>query len=569
MQLAHGFAREVAQWGLLAPLAFVCLFVSSCGDNNSSSTCFLNSDCSATASCIEGVCVPECRENRDCEQGRCVDNACLGDAEPADAAEDANEPNDTATDANDDAPSDTAVDSDDDAAADTGDDSDPVDDSGSTDAARPDGVGEITGQVHFRLYDDSILPVAEPLVYWTLPEQPPAPLAIGASCECGVPAGAAVGAADGRFTLTDVPAGDVLLVVQKGEFRRVRLIEVVADASVEVPRETTELPARDDPELGDEVPDIVIGTGRFDPIEDIFAKLRMGPVTSEFGFDYRAYLEDPDAWGVELMWYQDPGEFDDDRLADLTWSTEVDDYLDLLSDWERLAEVDFVFSPCAATDRYRALLTSAAVRENLSRYVNEGGKLYATDFAYDVVEQPFATYIDFTNPAGEDTNADGRLGETDRLGLAARDTRRYESHNRPHTPLLRQWLLALDPSHDGFVGTHGNWVTIEEAGSGERCCRDGAPVEVETEVIMSGPNFEDRGGFVGEGVHYDTWDEAEADGGNHPHTLRFPYGCGEVMYSTYHTTEFFERTASLSEQERVLIWLLLEINQCNLDPIKE
>lgn len=109
-----------------------------------------------------------------------------------------------------------------------------------------------------------------------------------------------------------------------------------------------------------------------------------------------------------------------------------------------------------------------------------------------------------------------------------------------------------------------------DVGTGTQCCRDGTPVEVTPEVVMSRPNWEDRGILGGgERVHYATCDAAEAAGANHPHTLRFPYGCGEVMFSTYHTTEFFDRTADLSEQELVLLWLILEVNECNLDPIKE
>ncbi len=46
----------------------------------------------------------------------------------------------------------------------------------------------------------------------------------------------------------------------------------------------------------------------------------------------------------------------------------------------------------------------------------------------------------------------------------------------------------------------------------------------------------------------DHWEEAEAEGANQPHALRFPFGCGEVMYSTYHTTEYFERESGPSER---------------------
>ena len=75
--------------------------------------------------------------------------------------------------------------------------------------------------------------------------------------------------------------------------------------------------------------------------------------------------------------------------------------------------------------------------------------------------------------------------------------------------------------------------------------------------------------FGDDGPSHDTWDEAAAAGANHPHTTRFTYGCGEVMYSTYHTVESFDRTAVLAPQEMVLLYLILEIGECNPDPIKE
>jgi len=447
-----------------------------------------------------------------------------------------------------------------DAAADAGGTADVA----SADVSRPPvGTGTLTGVVYFRLHDGSRLPVAEPVVYHVAEALVLAPLDRASSCDCGYPEGAYTGSFEGRFTLTDVPAGWVRLVVQKGSFRRNRRVWVEADEVTEVPAQITELPVRHDPPGGDEVPNIVIGTGRFDAIEDIFAKLRMGPITPSFTFDYEAYMEDREAWGVTLMLYQQPREMEDNGKELI-----APDFGQLLSDPQTLPRWHFVFAPCAEYDTYGRLLTSAAVRGSIREFVNGGGKLYVTDYAYDVVEQVFPEYIDFAAPDGRDGNADGHVGEPDYMGTAAYGTLMYSSHNKAQDPQLAAWLRSAGGTDDGQVGTTGNWVNLNGVGAGRQCCVDGEPVEVTPDVVMDGPNGVDPmfGSF---GPSHETWEEADAAGANHPHTLRFPYGCGEVMYSTYHTVDPDERQAGLAPQELVLLYLILQISECNENPIKE
>jgi hypothetical protein len=500
--------------------------------------CIYNSDCPVGQQCGGGQCLPECREDRDCASGRCVAGACEGDdqAFEPDAAMDARVEDAQAADM---ALPDMAPDA----------------------APRPEGQGDLAGQVHFRLYDDSILPVADPIVYWTFPEDRPAPLNRGARCDCGYPVTAARGDANGEFLLRNIPAGPVWLVVQKGGFRRVVEVDVQPDMQLQVPLDVTELPVRHAPDAGDEIPRIVIGTGRFDPIEDIFAKLRMGPISPQCHFDYMQYSADPARWGVELMVYQQPRVLEDAGNA-----LQAPPFLGLLQDREALGAYDFLFGPCADTDDYAAALTSPRIRENLTTYVNSGGKLYATDYSYLLVEQPFPAYVDFAAPDGADGNADGHVGELEHMQLASDGTLRYSSQNRAAPEPLRAWLDALGITAQGIVDTEGNWVNLNGVGTVDQCCRDGQPVPVTPEVVMSGPNGVDPP-FGDFGPSHATWGEAEAENANRPHTLRFPYGCGEVMYSTYHTVE--EAQAVLTPQEMVLLYLILEIGECNLDPIKE
>lgn len=543
---------------LLVSSLLLFVFVA-CGQNEGAGTasCRLNSDCPLPQICVAGECSVECREDRDCPaDSTCVRGGCVGagttdTAQPdgADAASgddglpDAGEtPDTTTTDADLDGVTVDAV-------TDTG--------------PRPGGVGGLRGQVHFRMHDDARLPVSEPIVYWTLPENPPDALSTGASCDCGYPANAVRGGADGRFELADVPAGPVWLVVQKGMFRRVRLVEVAAASTIDAAWEVTELPVRNDPANGDTIPRIVIGTGRFDPIEDVFARLRLGPITPTFGFDYHAYAADPDAWGITLLKYQMPREVDDNGEE---W--DVPSFLEIFGDRDALARYHFVFAPCATNTDYHAALTSETYRANLRDYVNNGGRIYATDYSYDIVEQIWPEYISFRQPVRGLADADGHIGDPAFMGIATHSSRMYESHNRAHVFSLRAWLATLGASADGFVLTEGNWVNIASVGSGTQCCRDGSPVEVVPDVVMSGPNYHEP--FIGEaGPTHDHWNDAEEDSMNFPHTVKFPFGCGAVMYSTYHTAEGFTRSAALVPQELVLLYLILDINECNLNPIKE
>ncbi len=204
----------------------------------------------------------------------------------------------------------------------------------------------------------------------------------------------------------------------------------------------------------------------------------------------------------------------------------------------------------------------------MRQFVNNGGKLYATDYAYDLIEQVFPRYVHFAAPDGADGDADDHIGDPDHMGTAAYGTLMYESHNRALDPKLAAWLEAVGASDDGFVRTTGNWVNLDGVGTDAQCCIDGMPVDVTPDVVMSGPNGVEPP-FGQFGPSHETWNEAEGEGANRPHTLRFPYGCGGVMYSTYHTVDHQLRQAAISPQELVLLYLILEVNECNLNPIKE
>ena len=64
-----------------------------------------------------------------------------------------------------------------------------------------------------------------------------------------------------------------------------------------------------------------------------------------------------------------------------------------------------------------------------------------------------------------------------------------------------------------------------------------------------------------------TWISGDFNGAYYPHTVTFEPSCGRVLYSTYHTAD--STHAGLYPQERVLMYLLMEIGTCKSEPIIE
>jgi hypothetical protein len=56
----------------------------------------------------------------------------------------------------------------------------------------------------------------------------------------------------------------------------------------------------------------------------------------------------------------------------------------------------------------------------------------------------------------------------------------------------------------------------------------------------------------------------------YPLTVGFPYGCGRVLYTTYHTVgSMGTGHTGLEEQERILVYLIMELGVCQTGPILE
>jgi hypothetical protein len=330
---------------------------------------------------------------------------------------------------------------------------------------------------------------------------------------------------DGSFELTLWPGKTYYLVVQKGEFRRVRQIQMPdapgeeftfeAEApGVPRPSETT-LPTSTNLAIGDNIPKIAIVDGRYEDQSIMFEAL---------GFDY----------GVEFDVY------DSDTAADL------------VGDLDNLKNYNLIIFPCG-----ESWVDDGNTVENLREYVKQGGKLYIDDFAYDYAEQVWPEFLVFY------TRADSFDGSPAAVCGDGQDTPPNECND---------WVGSYD-----FIGIPGNesfesWIELDQVnGSGpiELVAAWDSIYEINEGVVGIDP---DNGtGPNGEVYQLPTvWmygDETPA-GLDKPTTVAWPYHCGKVLYTVYHTHSASDADDyELLLQEKIMIYLIMEIQTCSQDPI--
>lgn len=248
------------------------------------------------------------------------------------------------------------------------------------------------------------LPLSNALVY--ISSEPPAAIPDGAYCDQCVKLQEgtfAVSAPDGKFEIkTDLPKGKVYVVVQKGQFRRVRPLAIEKEGAVDLSKDETTLPGRSDPAKGDDIPKMVVlkDDADFDVIDESLKKLGITQ------FDMKS-----------------------DRS--------------LLLDETGLDKYHVVFIPCGMSEDETP--TSPQAQANMQAYVAKGGKLYVTDWSYEFVRQPFPGFLSWE-------------GETASLGSAASG----DEWDAPATAAdqgLADWLAATG---DSSFSVEGNWTTIKD-----------------------------------------------------------------------------------------------------------
>lgn len=310
-------------------------------------------------------------------------------------------------------------------------------------------------------------------------------------------------APNGQFELGVQQTGEFHLVVQKGQFRRVRTIQIVEGAQ-EVDKEKTTFPAKTFKPF-DNIPKMAIVTGQWDAIDVTLAKLGLGEVTKDF-------------FGQEQVDKTKPHGFD---YIEGFAATEF------MRNPAELSKYHIVFKPCSESEGTTCKTYSPAdespVQDALREYVRKGGKLYATDYSYEYVRRTWPGFISWQ-------------GETSETGSACNGGGSNGPAEVPD-PGMGSWLEAM--GHKDWE-IHDAWTGLAKVSPTQGTDPDGKPATITPTV----------------------WVKSKASG--RPATVSFENGCGRVMYSTYHTEAGKSETIP---QQMALLYVLLEVGVCVAPPV--
>ena len=356
-------------------------------------------------------------------------------------------------------------------------------------------------------------------------------------CDTGNPA-EVYSDAKGHFVLP-APVGQNWLIIQKGQFRLDQQVTVDANQMITLPPDATTLPSIHDPANGKFRPHIALAEGLWDDIEAIMGKMGIGKV-DEYG-----EFVGTSAVGNFDLYENGSGQYGDYAIGDLN---------SLIHDVNKMKTYHIIFVPCSDGDNTE-LFTNPQLRENIREYVRSGGKFYVTDWSAEWEDSVYPEFVKFVSDH-DTTNMNGPFSEGD--GFPG-----YTSeHAKAMDPDLTAWLdgqtgpLVGGGWGDYRVGTidaedfavEGNWDHIDSLGN------------VQVGIGPDGlPAYETPHAWV-----MGDWEDGA--GPTHPLTVTFePAGCGRILYSTYHTADDIH--VGLVPQERVLLYLIMEIQECKRGPI--
>jgi len=356
------------------------------------------------------------------------------------------------------------------------------------------------------------IPISGALVYAS--KQAPDGIPDGAYCsECvGVPC-------DSNFTLTEADgsfelpatAGTYNLVVTKGQFMHSTEIEIVEGANQIAPADSN-LPGRWSPETGEWIPRVAVVRTETDAVHNILAKIGMGDVNGGAlidGSEQFDVLSQPDGGA-------------------------------LLDDLDAMKAYHIIFVPCLANSGMGALTPNRI--ENIRQYVADGGKWYVTDWSNEYLYEVFPNY--------QVMHQDPFFGDP--------DLNYYDTTGTILDPELLAWLEALPAPLKDIGGGHPNLLGLPQVELVDNWSGiDGIP-----SVIVQ----DDDGNDVDVGHH--PWVQgpclACTPTTARPMTISGQYGCGRMMFSTYHTDE--SQHEGLTPQELILLYIILEIGVCHDAP---
>jgi hypothetical protein len=188
--------------------------------------------------------------------------------------------------------------------------------------------------------------------------------------------------------------------------------------------------------------------------------------------------------------------------------------------YDELASYDAVFVNCGISefDLVQPGGLPAAVKANLKRYIEEGGSLYVSDWAYDLVEQVWPDKINFL--ADDTKNSDAEHGEDGDYDVAVTE------------PGLEEYVGATDVNI-GF--NFGNFAIVSQVGSGV------------TTYLRGDIKYRVNGGVS---TLPDT-----------PVTVGFSDGLGRVIFTSFHQESDVDGTTEILDgpEDLVLRYLIFSL----------
>ncbi|MEM7155697.1 MAG: hypothetical protein AAF799_22800 [Myxococcota bacterium] len=316
---------------------------------------------------------------------------------------------------------------------------------------------------------------------------------------------------DGTFELPAHAGMGRNLVVQKGQFLHVTPLDITEGDNTIAPADSN-LPGEWNPGDGHYIPRIAVVETSNDTIYNVLAKIGLGEVTANGGLvDGTEHFD--------LYGQADGGS--------------------LLDDLDAMRQYHIIFVPCMAQTGMGTL--SQQRMDNIRQWVEEGGKWYVTDWANEYLYQTFPNYQTLH---GQASNPD--LGYYDTTGIVL-------------DPDLLAWLDALPPA-------------LQDIGNGQPNLLSLPTVEIVDnwsgiDAIPSIMVQDDEGNEIDVGHH--PWVEGTCpvcspSNELRPMTISAEYGCGRMMFSTYHTDE--GEHPGLIPQELILLYIILEIGVCHDSP---
>lgn len=284
-------------------------------------------------------------------------------------------------------------------------------------------VGTLTGKV---VAPEGTIPISGALVYLT--SSTPEAIPDGVFCDACVKLDASVAHGftkpDGSFEIPTYAEGPQFLVVQKGQFRRVRPITITA-GTMQADATATRLPSRMDKANGDDIPKMAIQEGSFD---DILTSL------------------------VELG-------IDQDQIT--VFGCSGFDCESPFDDYATLSQYHIAFVPCSS-----CASGSSAQSSNVRQFVSEGGKYYVTDWSYQWMQDPFPGYVTFDESGGDACTLDD-----------------YTAAATDLDPDLAAWLSAQGVTNPAFEAAY---TYIDSVNTVASTSTTGEPVMVTPKVWITG-----------------------------------------------------------------------------------